>query len=163
MICYHAVFLSATRETIKIRNMQSKLLNEGPEKTYALILHYGEEAMVELKKFAADKKLFGCRFTAIGAFSQAEVGFFDFAVKDYRRIKIGEQTEVLSLLGDISEYEGKPQVHAHVVLGKPDGTAHGGHLLKGVVNPTLEIILTESPAWMKRKMDAQSGIPLIEL
>jgi hypothetical protein len=142
--------------------MQSKLLNGGPEETYALILHYGEEAMVELKKFATSERLFACRFTAIGAFSHAEVGFFDFAIKDYRRITIGEQTEVLSLIGDISLYEEKPKVHAHVVLGKRDGTAHGGHLLKGIVNPTLEIILTESPVWLKRKMDAQSGIPLIE-
>lgn len=143
--------------------MQSKLLNEGPVKTYALVLQNGEEAMEELKKFAAKEKLFGCRFTAIGAFSSAEVGFFDFSIKDYRRIKIDEQTEVLSLVGDISRYQDKPMVHAHVVLGKRDGTAHGGHLLESVVHPTLEIILSESPVWMQRKMDAESGIPLIEL
>ena len=143
--------------------MESKLLNPGPEKTYALILQYGEEAMEELKKFAAREKLFACRFTAIGAFSSAEVGFFDFSKKDYLRIAIGEQTEVLSMVGDISQYEGKPKVHAHVVLGKRDGTAHGGHLLKAIVHPTLEILLTESPVWMRRKMDERSGIPLIEL
>jgi len=143
--------------------MQSKLLNAGPEKTYALILQYGEEAMEELKKFAAKEKLFACRFTAIGAFSSAEVGFFDFSIKDYLRIKIGEQTEVLSLVGDISVYEGRPKVHGHVVLGKRDGTAHGGHLLQGTVNPTLEILFTESPIWMRRKMDEKSGIPLIQL
>lgn len=143
--------------------MQSKLLNAGSEKTYAVILQDGEEAMEQLKKFATKEKLFACRFTAIGAFSSAEVGFFDFAIKDYRRIGIGEQTEVLSMVGDISFYQDKPKVHAHVVLGKCDATAHGGHLLKGIVHPTLEIILTESPTWMRRTMDEQSGIPLIEL
>ncbi|HEV9037978.1 MAG TPA: PPC domain-containing DNA-binding protein [Puia sp.] len=143
--------------------MQSKLLNEGPEKTYAVILQYGEEAMEQLKKFATKEKLFACRFTAIGAFSSADVGFFDFAIKDYQRIRIEEQTEVLSLVGDISLYQDKPKVHAHVVLGKRDGTAHGGHLLTGIVNPTLEIILTESPVWMQRTVDEKSGIPLIRL
>lgn len=138
-------------------------MNDGPEKTFALILQYGEEAMTELKKFAAREKLFACRFTAIGAFSDAEVGFFDFSVKDYRHIPITEQTEVLSMVGDITQYEDQPQVHAHVVLGKRDGTAHGGHLLKGTVHPTLEVILTESPVWMKRRRDAKSGLPLIEL
>ena len=144
-------------------DMQSKLLNEGPEKTYAMILQYGEEVMDELKGFAAREKLFACRFTAIGAFSSAEVGFFDFSIKDYQRVKIDEQTEVLSLMGDISAYRDKPKVHAHDVLGKRDGTAHGGHLLKAIEHPTLEIIQTESPVWMRRTMDAQSGIPLIEL
>lgn len=143
--------------------MQSKLLNKGPEKTYALVLQSGEEAIGELKKFAAKEKLFACRFTAIGAFSSAEAGFFDFSIKDYRRIPIDEQTEVLSLVGDISRYQDKPMVHAHVVVGKRDGTACGGHLLKGIVHPTLEFILTESPVWMHRKMDPQIGIPLIEL
>lgn len=143
--------------------MESKILNNGPEKTYAVVLQYGEEAMEQLKKFAAQEKLFACQFTAIGAFSSAEVGFFDFSIKDYQRIRIGEQTEVLSMVGDISLYEEKPKVHAHVVLGKRDGTAHGGHLLAGIVHPTLEIILTESPVWMRRSMDARSGIPLIEL
>jgi hypothetical protein len=143
--------------------MQSKLLNDGSEKTYALILQYGEEAMEELKKFAAKERLYACRFTAVGAFSRTEVGFFDFSVKDYVHIPIDEQTEVLSLIGDISLYRDQPQVHAHVVLGKRDGTTHGGHLLKGIVHPTLEIMLTESPSWMRRKMDEQSGIPLIVL
>lgn len=143
--------------------MQHKLLNQGPEKTFALILQYGEEAIGEIKKFANKEGLRACRFTAIGAFSSAEVGYFDFATKDYQHIPINEQTEVLSLIGDISEYEHEPQVHAHVVLGKKDGTAHGGHLLKAIVHPTLEIILTESPSWMTRKMDPQSGLPLIIL
>jgi hypothetical protein len=143
--------------------MQSKLLNDGPEKTYALILQSGEDAMEVLSSFATAKQLRAARLTAVGAFSQAEVGFFDFSIKDYLRIDIDEQTEVLSLIGDISVFDGKPKVHAHVVLGKRDGTAHGGHLLKGLVHPTLEIMLTESPSWMKRKMDRESGIPLIEL
>jgi hypothetical protein len=143
--------------------MQSKLLNQGPEKTFALVLQYGEDPMEEIRKFAIKERLRACRFTAVGAFSETEVGFFDFSIKDYQHIRFGEQTEVLSMLGDITVYQDKPQVHAHVVLGKRDGTACGGHLLKAVVHPTLEIILTESPSWMQRKMDPESGIPLIQL
>jgi predicted DNA-binding protein with PD1-like motif len=143
--------------------MESKLLNDGQEKTYTLILQYGEDPIEELKKFAQQNQLYGCRFTAVGAFSRTEVGFFDFSIKDYIKIPFDEQMEVLSMVGDITRYEDKPQVHAHVVLGRKDGSAHGGHLLKAGVNPTLEIILTESPNWMNRKMDKRSGIPLIEL
>jgi predicted DNA-binding protein with PD1-like motif len=143
--------------------MQSKLLNRGPEKTFALILGYGEDPMAEIKKFATGEMVQAGSFTAVGAFSEAEVGFFDFSIKDYVHIRFAEQMEVLSMMGDITVYEGKPQVHAHVVLGKRDGSACGGHLIKAVTHPTLEIILTESPGWMQRKMDPESGIPLIQL
>ncbi|HXB91636.1 MAG TPA: DUF296 domain-containing protein, partial [Puia sp.] len=83
--------------------------------------------------------------------------------KDYKKIGIPEQTEVLSLTGDISQYKDAPQVHAHVVLGKQDGTAHGGHLISAEVHPTLEIVLHDSPFHLQRKMNPETGLPLIEL
>jgi uncharacterized protein len=48
-------------------------------------------------------------------------------------------------------------------LGKEDGRAHGGHLLKATVHPTLEIILNESPAYLSREMDKESGLALIKI
>jgi hypothetical protein len=47
------------------------------------------------------------------------------------------------------------------VVGKSDGTAHGGHLLAGHVRPVLEVILVESPSHLHRKMDKETGIALI--
>jgi predicted DNA-binding protein with PD1-like motif len=143
--------------------MKHKLLNDNPQQTFALILETGDEALASLKAFAAEQKLTAASFTAIGAFSKTTVGFYDFDKKDYEKISFEEQMEVLSITGDISVYEDQPQIHAHAVLGKRDGSAHGGHLLEGTVHPTLEIIITESPAYLKRKMDKGSGIPLIKL
>ena len=57
---------------------------------------------------------------------------------------------------------GVPKVHAHVVVGKADATAHGGHLVEGVVRPTLEVVITETPAYLRRRFDAQSGLALID-
>lgn len=144
--------------------MKSQLINNsGGQKTYALILDDGDEAIASLTKFAKEQNLNASQFTAIGAFSRVTTGFFDYAIKDYRKNKIEEQVEVLSLTGDIATHEGTPKVHAHIVVGKSDGTAHGGHLLTGYAHPTLEIILTESPAHLRRKMDEDIGIALIDL
>src|SRR5919106_1187106 len=71
-----------------------------------------------------------------------------------------EQVEVLSLLGNVAVHEGKPAVHAHVVVGKRDGTAHGGHLLEAHVRPTLEVIVVESPKHLYRERDDETGLPL---
>jgi hypothetical protein len=59
------------------------------------------------------------------------------------------------------EKEKKPRLHAHVVVGKRDGTAHGGHLLQARVRPTLEVILTESASYLARRHDPESGLALI--
>ena len=81
-----------------------------------------------------------------------------------RRIYTGlEQAEVLSLVGDISMYKDEQKLHAHIVLGKADGTAHGGHLMEATVHPTLEIIITESPIYLEREIDKESGLALIKI
>lgn len=100
--------------------------------------------------------------TGIGAFARATIGWFDRA-KDYRRIEVGQQCEVLSPIGDIALHEGAAQVHAHVVLGLADGTVRGGHLLAGEVWPTLEVILTETPAHLRKTSRPDIGLALIDL
>ena len=78
-------------------------------------------------------------------------------------IKLQEQVELLSLIGDIALKDDEPQVHAHLVIGRQDGTAHGGHLLSATVRPTCEIVITESPQHLQKEIDPESGIALIRL
>jgi len=141
--------------------MRSKVLNDHDERTVALIFETGEDPVAGLNRFAAENNLSACRFTAIGAFSEAVLGYFDWEKKDYERIPVREQVEVLALVGDIASQDGKPKIHAHVVLGRRDGSARGGHLLEARVRPTLEVILTQSPAHLNRVYDPASGLALI--
>ncbi len=144
--------------------MKSKLLHSAEgEKSFALVLDAGDEVVSEITTFARDNGLDAARLTAIGAFSGATLGYFDVERKEYEKIPLEEQVEVLSLVGDIALNRGEPQLHAHVVLGKRDGTAMGGHLLEARVRPTLEVILIESPEHMRKKIDAQTGLALIDL
>jgi len=92
------------------------------------------------------------------------LGYFDWAKKDYKKIPVREQVEVVSLVGDIAEGEqGGPKVHAHVVLGRSDGAALAGHLLEAHVRPTLELMLVESPQHLRRWHDPESGLALIRV
>src|SRR5215467_4468185 len=109
--------------------MKSKLINDGEQKTFALIFDPGDEVIDSLTEFANSMRLKASQFTAIGAFSRATLGYFDFSMKDYKKIPVKEQTEVLIMAGDITIYQNEAKVHAHVVLGKSDGVTVGGHLL----------------------------------
>jgi uncharacterized protein len=145
--------------------MEAKQIHEeNGQKTFALVFDTGDEVMAGLSSFAAENDLNAASITAIGAFSDATLGYFDMERKEYKQIPVDEQVEVLSLIGDIAPKEnGEPQVHAHVVLGKSDGTTKGGHLLEAHVRPTLEVILTESPEHLRRRTDEETGLPLIDL
>ena len=143
--------------------MKYKLLNAIDSATYALIFESGDEVMETLKTFASEHKLKASRFTAIGAFSKAELGFFDFDIKDYKKIPVDEQVEVLSLTGDVTLYGDESKLHVHVVLGRSDGAAIGGHLLSATAHPTLEVILEKSPGYLQRRIDDETGLPLIEI
>lgn len=143
--------------------MRWKQVEKQP-KVFALISETGDEIAVELKQFAKEQGLGGSSFKAIGALSRAKLGWFNWETKKYEPASVlNEQIELLSMIGDIALKDGEPQVHAHLVVGRKDGTAHGGHLLEAHVRPTCELILTESPAHMEKKIDPESGLALIQI
>ena len=145
--------------------MRAKQIHEERgQKTFALVLDTGDEVVSELTNFAKDNGLDASSLTAIGAFSDARLGYFDMERKEYKEIPVEEQVEVLSLVGDIApKDDGEPQVHAHVVVGRFDGTTRGGHLLEAHVRPTLEVVVTESPEHLQRRTDEETGLALIAI
>jgi predicted DNA-binding protein with PD1-like motif len=143
--------------------MRAKVLNEAPERTIAIVFEAGESVMEGLTRFAEEHALSASRLTAIGAFERARLGFFDWDAKDYVEIPVDEQVEVLALVGDVTLDGTERKVHAHVVLGRRDGTTRGGHLLEATVRPTLEVMLVESPGHLARELDGDSGLALIAI
>jgi predicted DNA-binding protein with PD1-like motif len=143
--------------------LKTKVLHADGARTIAVIFETGEEPMQGLLDVAKRERLTAGHFTAIGAFEEVTLGYFDWARKDYARIAVKEQVEVLSLVGDVALEGNVPKVHAHVVVGKRDGTAHGGHLLDARVRPTLEVILIQPPGYLRRRFDPRSKLALIEI
>jgi len=148
--------------------MKSQLLNKPDnlwerEETYGLIFESGDEVMTGLNKFVTENEVTAARFSAIGAFSDATLAYFAWEKKEYQDIPIAEQVEVLTLTGDVAIKDGKPAIHAHVILGFKDGSTKGGHLKKAHVRPTLEVMLEKSPAHLRKSHNEESGLMLIDL
>jgi len=142
--------------------MKSKLLNDGEQRTFALIFETGDEVMGCLQSFAEREKLAAAQFSAIGAFSDAILQYFDWETKAYHPNPVREQVEVAALTGDVAlAPDGKRALHVHTVLGRRDGTALAGHLKEAHVRPTLEVVLTEQPSYLQKRHDPESGLALI--
>ena len=97
------------------------------------------------------------------------LGYFDRTRKDYARIPVDEQVEVLSLLGDVAlKPDASPELHAHLVVGRSDGSTRGGHLLEADVWPTLEVVLTDAPRQtvaprhLRKTHDPETSLALID-
>lgn len=144
-------------------NMQVKLVKSSrDEKVYAVIFHAGDEALSGLTDFANRYHIADAHFTGIGAVGSATLGWLNLAQKQYHAIPVTQQCEVLSMIGDIATFNGKPVVHTHVVLGHHDGTTVGGHVWELHVNPTLEVFVTANSTPLKKKPDDASGMKLID-
>jgi uncharacterized protein len=142
--------------------MNFSKIDESP-KTFILMFETGEELVDGLLQFAKLQKVSAASFTAVGALSSVRLGWFSWESKRFEpSVTLDEQVELLSLIGDIALKDGEPVVHAHAVIAKKDGTAHGGHLLNASVRPTCEVFLTESPAKLRRFIDPDSGLALIK-
>lgn len=149
--------------TGKAPGMQVKKLKDTPEeKVYAVIFHKGDEALSGLTDFAIQNKIEDAHFTAIGAVSSATLAWLDLSKKLYRQIPVSEQAEVLSMIGDIAVFGGKPVVHTHAVLGRSNGSTVGGHVFELNVNPTLEVFVTVNSTPLGKKPDATSGMKMID-
>lgn len=144
--------------------MRSRLIHEEDgRRSFVVVLAAGEEVMAALAGFVAQERIGSASFSAIGAFSAAELGYFDWARKDYVAIPVPDQVEVASLTGDVATApDGTPALHVHAVLGRVDGSALAGHLRRGHVRPTLEVVLDELPARLRKVHDPASGLALID-
>ncbi len=150
--------------------MQVRMLTQTDDgrRVFAVVLDAGEEIAASLEEFAQEAGADAASFTAIGAISTATLGFFDPELGDYRGIPVTEQAEVVSLVGDITRSgdgdDSKTRtVHGHIVVARSDGSTIGGHLIRASVYPTLEVVVHETPAHLRRSYDPRTGLALIDL
>ncbi len=77
--------------------------------------------------------------TGLGGLSGALLAFGDPKVNAFRKIPITDKCELVSLVGDIAERDGKPYVHLHAVVAFADGSTKAGHVMEAHVAPIAEI------------------------
>ena len=143
--------------------MRTRQLATSGDRSFVLVLEKGDEVLASLKAFAEQNHVQAGRFTGLGAFSSVVLGFFDYDRKDYDRITLDEQVEVASFVGNIATKDGEVSIHPHMVVSRKDGQAFGGHVLEGIVHPTLEIVIEDAPAHLRRVHDSETGLALLKV
>jgi uncharacterized protein len=132
-------------------------------KDHILVFHTGDDALGMLTDFANRNRIEGASFSAIGAFREATIAYWNWETKEYENIEVAEQVEVLALTGNIARAGDQPKLHAHAVLGRRDGSTIGGHFVRGIVRPTLEVFIIDYGRRLTRRRDPETGLWLLDL
>ena len=130
-----------------------------------LILRLRQDAdlIQSITQLAMSKGIEAGSFTAIGALKRAKLGYYHQKNRKYREMGIESPHELVSCVGNVSLSEGKPFVHAHVVLADEKGNTKAGHLLEGIVFAAeVHLRQLEGPQ-LERKLDESTGLWLWEV
>ncbi|MDB5459345.1 MAG: hypothetical protein JWO72_1086 [Caulobacteraceae bacterium] len=113
-------------------------------RTYKVSFKAGDEAMSGLARFAAAHPMAQAQLSGVGGVSSAVLAWYDPRVRAFKRIEVNEKCEISGVTGAISAgAQGRPNVHLHLVLTRSDGSTVSGHLISAVVDPVLEVFVTD--------------------
>jgi predicted DNA-binding protein with PD1-like motif len=145
-----------------VNGVRAKLLDAHDQKReIQLVFEPHAPIMATLSDFILSNGIKAADFTALGAVTDAVIGYYDPPARDYRRTSLSQQMEIVSLIGDAAPTNGGAGLHAHVGLGFADGTMHGGHLFEAHAFPTLEMFLIASPTPLQRRHDGALNADLL--
>ncbi len=135
-------------------------LNLKPARKIMGRLAKGEDLLQGLEKCARDLKITLGEVHAIGAVTQARVGYYDQVARKYLFLDLPGPQEILALVGNISVKDNQPMVHAHLTLADGEGRAFGGHLAAGTIVFACEFWIQEYAAEksLVRQYDEETGL-----
>jgi predicted DNA-binding protein with PD1-like motif len=130
------------------------------ERRFTGRLPHGSDLLASLTGFCEQNHIQHGGVRALGALSRAVVAFYDQKEQVYHEVAFDDEVELLTLAGNVSLKDGRPFVHAHVVLADRTGRAFGGHLVNGCTVFACEFAVSEwnhAPAPVRQR-DPVTGL-----
>ena len=126
-------------------------------------LPHGGDLINSIEEFCKKALIQMATFSVIGAVSSATIGAYDQKQQVYVTFKEEAPLEIVSCIGNVSLKDGKPFIHAHILLADEQGKTIGGHLFSETIIYAGEINLQELTGKpMERTYDNDTGLMLWE-
>ena len=130
---------------------------------YIIRLERGEKIIERLLEFCEKEKIKAGYFNGLGAVNEIELGHFDLTTKKYTLLNLSGQFEIASLHGNISTFENKSYIHAHITVGDKKFNSSSGHLKEATISATCEIFLVKVEGQLRRKKDKETELNLLDI
>ena len=109
-------------------------------------LESGEDPVQGLLDFAKRERLSSGHFTAIGAFEDVTIGYFELArARTTRGSRSASRSRCYPLVGDVALEGDVPRFTPTWSWASGTAPRTAAHLLEARVRPTLEVILVQPP------------------
>ncbi|MBR0311422.1 MAG: DNA-binding protein [Oscillospiraceae bacterium] len=132
------------------------------DNTYVIRMERGEEIVEQVRRFAEREGVKLASVQALGAVDDFTVGVYNVAEKQYHARSFQGAYEIVSLVGTINTMNGEVYTHLHMSAGDEEGRVFGGHLSRGVISATVEMVVTLIPGTVDRQLDESIGINLFK-
>ena len=130
--------------------------------SFIVRLDPGDEIVDSMLKLAAAEGITLASISGMGAVNQVTLGVFCPQTKQYKANIFHADFEIVSLTGNLTTQNGRPNAHLHMAVGDNAGRVYGGHLNRAVVSATAEIVVRRMHGTVEREPNAQIGLNLLK-
>lgn len=136
---------------------------EGSSRSILARLEIGDEVIASMRELARIEAIPSAFITGLGAVNDITLAFYDTVTRSYVETRLAEELEVVSMTGNIAWLGEDPVVHLHGVVSRRDGSTAGGHIMRGIVSVTLEVMLLVHAVTIERRHVPAVGLNLLDL
>ena len=124
-------------------------------------LETGSDLVEEIERHCAEHGILAAQVTVIGALRRARFAYYRQEAQEYLELASGTHHELVGFVGNVSERDGAPFLHAHATFADERGETVGGHLLRGCEVFAAEVMIRElGDVSLVRAHDEQTGLAL---
>ena len=129
---------------------------------FLLRLEPGDEINTTIQTFCKEQQIANASISGIGSVENPTLAHYRLDTKKFSEKQLTGIFEVTSLLGTVALVEKEPLVHLHITVSDENMHVYAGHLMKGAVSATLEVVLTVLPSAFEKKFSEEIGLKLYE-
>ena len=124
-------------------------------------LETGSDLVEEIERHCAEHGIRAAQVTVVGAMRRVRYAYYRQEAKEYLELASETHHELTSFVGNISERDGRPFLHAHASFADAQGATVGGHLLRGCEVFVAEVMIRElGDVSLVRIHDEETGLAL---
>ena len=130
-------------------------------RVFVVRLATGSDLVREIEHLCAEQSVIAAEVSAIGAVRRARYAYYEQPAHRYRELESATHHEITGFVGNVSERDGRPFLHAHATFADSDGATVGGHLLPGIEVFAAEVVIRELlDVNLVRVHDEETGLAL---
>jgi len=133
------------------------------QENFIIRIKRGGEIVASLADFCQKEKVFAGYFVGIGACDKVTLAHYSVKNQKYSEKEFSQPLELTSLSGTIATLNNEPSIHAHAVLANNLLQTISGHLVKGKVSGTAEILVIPLGEKITKSPDKETGLNLLDL